>query len=197
MRKTLCLIGLATIASASQAAVTIATFSDPSLGTPFLFDWDTTANTLTGSWSGTGLNLQTPGFTGGGSVPNATFTTSTISLTTVLAGSLYLMGAGNVVFKDAGNNTVFTINFNGGTFLNPLNAGASSAAGDGVTFSGPNVPGPLANEAFSFSLANPTVRGDHVYYTGSFTSSADIVPEPATLLVVGIGLAAVARRRKA
>lgn len=196
MRRTILLSAFMAAAVASHASFTLATFSDPSNGSPFLFDWDTTNNTLTGSWSGAGLNLLTPGFTGGGSVNNAKFQTSTINLTTVIGGVLYNMGSGSVNFTDASNNNVLTINFAGGTFLNPLNAGASSAQGNAVSFSGPNVPANLTNQAFAFSLANPNAVGDHVYYTASFTSSADVVPEPASMLALAAGLAALARRRK-
>lgn len=188
---------LLAIASASHATFTLATFADPSNGNPFLFKWDTVNNTLSGSWTNPGLNLDTPGFTGGGSVANAKFTMNPVNLTTVIAGSLYTMGAGSVNFTDASNNNVLTIGFSGGVFLNPLNAGAASSQGHAVTFSGPNVPGNLTNQSFSFSFANPTVSGTDVYYTASFTSSADVVPEPATLLAVGAGLAAFIRRRKA
>lgn len=197
MRRTFLLTAFMAAAVASHATVTIATFSDPSNGNPFLFDWDMANNTLTGSWSGSGLNLLTPGFTGGGQVNNATFSTSTISLTTVIAGVLYNMGSGGIVFSDSNSNMVFDIKFQGGTFLNPLNAGASSAQGNSVSFSGPNVPSNLANESFSFSLANPTVSGSHMFFTASFTSSADVVPEPASLLALGAGVLAVVRRRKA
>ena len=196
MRRTILLAAFMAATVASHASFTLATFSDPSNGSPFLFDWDTTNNTLTGSWSGTGLNLLTPGFNGGGSVNDAKFQTSTISLTTVIGGVLYNMGSGSVNFTDSSNNTVLTITFAGGTFLNPLNAGASSAQGNAVSFSGPNVPANLTNEAFAFSLANPNVVGDHVFYTASFTSSADVVPEPASILALTAGIAALARRRK-
>ncbi|ARU42142.1 hypothetical protein CCB80_13720 [Armatimonadetes bacterium Uphvl-Ar1] len=67
-----------------------------------------------------------------------------------------------------------------------------------MTFSGSAVAGYVFdNEQFSFSFANPVSFGnDGVSYTASFTSSADVVPEPATMAVLGLGLAAFARRKR-
>lgn len=195
--KTTLFLSMLTLAGASQAQMTMATFADPSNGSAFLFDWDMTNDTLTGSWMMPGLDLQTPGFTGGGQVNDAMFTTSTISLTEVVPNVLYNMGAGTINFTDASNNPVMMITFDGGVFQNPTAVGSAMSFGNSVDFSGPNVPTGLTNESFSFSLANPTVSGDHMMFTASFTSSADVVPEPATFLVLGTGLAALLKRRLA
>jgi len=200
MQRTLSLVGLLALAVASRATFTVATFSDPALdaSTP-LFTWDTTNNTLEGAWTGNGMTVDTPGFTGGGSVANAHFDMKPVQLTTLVAGTLYQMSAGQIMFYTNDiNNPFFTVDFDGGLFLNPLSSSAATQAGNVVDFSGPNVPANLIQEAFAFSFANPTQVGDKWTYTASFTSSADVVPEPASMVALGAGIAAlVSRRRKA
>lgn len=180
--------------SAFAQSFTVATFSDPTLGsaTP-IFTFDTTANTLQGSWAGTGLTLNHPGFSGGGSTTDVTFQTSLINLTQI-AGQVYSMGRGSVDFFDSSSNLIFTINFSGGLFVNPFSASSAEIAGDTVDFSGPNVPAGLTNESFSFSLANAVQTANGWQYTSAFTSSA--VPEPGTMLALGAGIAALAARRR-
>ena len=104
-----------------------------------------------------------------------------------------LVAAPAMLFCAASTHAAIT--FDSGLFQNPLTAGAATGQGNNVNFTGPNVPAPLTDEAFSFSLANPTQVADHMTFTASFTSSATIVPEPATLLLLGTALAAIARRR--
>jgi hypothetical protein len=49
---------------------------------------------------------------------------------------------------------------------------------------------------YNFSFANGFDNGQFVHsYTASFTSSA--VPEPASMIALGAGLLALARRRRA
>ena len=148
-------IGLA-MASVSQASFTVATFADPSqTGDAFLFTWDRGNNTLSGAWTASGMVLETPGFNGGGSVANAHFSMDPVALSVIIPNVLYTMGKGTVNFYTTDpNNPFFTIGFNGGTFLNPGNAGASALGGNTVSFTGPDVPGNLTNQQFSFSFAN-------------------------------------------
>lgn len=182
----------------SHASFTVATFADPStVAESPLFTWNHTTNTLSGLWTASGLTLNVPGFNGGGSVTDAHFIMDPVQLTPVINNQYYTMGRGAVrFFTTDQNNPFFTIQFGGGSFLNPSSAGGSSTVGNAVSFAGANVPTGLSQETFSFSLTNAMTAGNLTTFTASFTSSA--VPEPASLFALATGIAAVvARKRKA
>lgn len=192
--KTLAFVAFATLAAASQASFTVATFNDPtSTSSEVMFTFDSNNMTLGGAYLGANLDLQHPGFTGGGSTSGVTYTTSLVNLTPI-ASNVFQMGAGTIQFFDSFSTNIFTISFSGGLFVNPFSASSADISGFNVTFSGPNVPSGLSDEQFSFSLANAINTSGVWTYTSAFTSSA--VPEPATMIALGSGLALLAARRR-
>ncbi len=182
------------VAAMADNSVTFATFADPSgnAHNP-VFVHDRGAKTLSGAWGNAGLTLIAPGAVGAPTVTNARFGTTTLALTEVIPG-LYATGPGSISFTDSSNNPLFNINFSSATFVEGLGAGASTFRGQNITVSGPLVPPGTTMTQFNFALANQAIVGNTTTYTASFTSSA--VPEPASMIALGAGLLALARRRR-
>ena len=186
-------VALAVSASAF-ADVTFATFADPSsTSSNPVFVHDRVMNTLTGSWSQSGLTLVGPGLTGSPTITNATFSTTPLALTEVVSG-VFAVGPGSVVFRDGSNNHLFTINFSSGTYVEGVGAGSSEFRGQDVEYTGPLVPSGTQGRQFNFAFANQVNTQTSTTYTASFTSSA--VPEPGTMIALGAGIAAFAARRR-
>lgn len=190
----------ASIAIASAQSFTVATFADPS-GTAanpvFTFTPSSggqptgTTGTLSGGWTAAGLNLQTPGI----AAPD--FANAKFALTNTQGGGLAInngvAGAGQIVFTTSANAAIMTINFQSATY-SPFGLGGATLLGNGVTFSGPQVPSGLTNGSFAFSFANQTVGSNLLTMTASFTSSA--APESGTMAALGLGAVALIRRRR-
>jgi hypothetical protein len=193
MRLAVALTVLAVAAAGVQAGPltlsTIATFADPSQDSADpLFFYDAPTNTVSATWDEPGMTLQTIA----GDFVDATFV-----MTADPGVDFGDVGAGTVVFSDADDNVIFTIEFDSGQ-LSPTAFGATEFLGlNDIQFSGTILPNPTENESFGFALVNQVPNGDNGSWTAtaSFTSSATIVPEPASLMLLGLGGFALLRRR--
>jgi len=179
------------LAAAGFGQATVATFADPSTGTPPLF-W-VTDTTVLGSWTGNGLTLDLFG---------TNYNNVQMNMPTVgRAGNL--LGPGVVFFSNGANPNLFAISFTSGFIGEPtlLSGQNSIFANNGVQFyyHGSLIPG-LSQQQFAFSFANPLGQGTALRtYTGSLTSSAFGTPEPFTLVLgaAAFGLGMYRRRRRA
>lgn len=192
MLKQTLIFGLAFGAFAAANAVTIATHDDPALSgaTPLFFVSPGANGTVTGSWTGNGLTLVVP-------VTSQSFSNVKMQMNSVTKTGNAL-GAGNVVFYTTNaSNPLFRIDFSSASIFQPFGLGGSYIEGNNVTFSGSAVSSlQFQNAQFAFSFANPVQTPNGNTYTASFTSSADVVPEPATMAVAGLALAALAKRKR-
>lgn len=180
---------------------TIATFADPSPGSSSpLFTADFSDN-LTGGWddSKTGLTLQIP--FSGNTFTNAWFEMSPLDLTPQVPGMVYETGGGSISFyADLGTNPLLVFTFDKG-MLSPFGFGSNETLllAD-VTITGSEVTGGVfSQEQFAFSLSNLTPLAgsfnNGFTATGSFSSSAIHVPEPATLGLLGFGALSIFKRK--
>lgn len=196
------LVLAAALASAAAGAfagsVTIVTFSDPAPGeTTPLFTLN--GPQFQGGWSGTGLNLLSPGLTTVPDYGDAKFSMTPLIATPIAPGSWTLSG-GQITFTDAANTPVFVITFDAASLASNIGFGASDLALQNVTFS---VPGQSSvtfeKERFAFSFANDAETPEGLTWTASFTSSATVwVPEPASFGLLAAGaLGSILRRRQA
>jgi hypothetical protein len=199
----ICII-LAHAAWAHAGTMTIATFDDPTVdGSTPLFEINLTSNTITGGWddSQTGLDLDV--VCSSHIFNDAFFTMTPLSYTGDISGGV--TGSGIIQFRSDGEGSgtapidpLIQIEFNSANIsLNGFGAVELFEAGN-VTITGREITGLLTNESFSFSFANHTLLpvDDGYTATAAFTSSA--VPEPATILLFGMGglITVFARKRR-
>jgi hypothetical protein len=116
-------------------------------------------------------------------------------------------GAINFYANNTSANPLVTIEFESG-LVSRYGFGESDETPDGdfiatnVTITGSAIPYTLSEEQFSFGFANLAHLEDSKNWndgftaTAAFTSSATIVPEPATICLLGLGALGFMRRRK-
>lgn len=176
---------------ALASTLTVATFADPSPDASMpLFQYDGNTQVLTGSWSGTGLTLETLV----GDYADAKFTLSA-------AFDLINGGMGTLEFFDSASAPILTFEF-GSSSLSTLGIGATEfMATDMVTMTGEVAdnafgPGLAVQESFAFAFANQVEADAQGSFTAtaSFTSSA--IPEPASIAILAMGAALALRRRR-
>lgn len=187
---------------AAQSSVTVATFADPAISsaTP-LFTVDLTAGaygTISGNWFGTNLDLEVLSST---TYHDAEFRMTNLSLT---AETNPMLGTktdgGTIYFLSAANDHLLQIDFDSAWFTTwGIGSGESVLLGNNVTITGQALGGlVLSEESFAFSFANHSpLEGSFengFTATASFTSSA--VPEPATILLLGVSSLVVRRRSR-
>jgi hypothetical protein len=103
-------------------------------------------------------------------------------------------GPGYIRFFDANDTTVLRIDFDS-ALLTGSGFTAGYGAGTQADMSGPIVEPGWEDEHFSFAFSNfNVIDNDTFTMSSSFTSSA--VPEPATIVALGLGAAALLRRRR-
>lgn len=195
----------------SSQAATITTFADPSAnsGDP-LFWVDVTNDTVTGGWADDKDNLNLYAAVIDTLYPNAYFTMDTLTY----YGDKYGgdTGGGTIKFfadnQSPATTPLFQITFDKAQVALAGLSGNNifTFFADNVVFSGsifeilsgdPMVQVIMSKESFSFSFSNQIGYDNGFQTTASFTSSADykIIPEPATMLILGIGCLLSFRRR--
>lgn len=192
----LCILLTCGVAGANLTS-NIAYFDDPSgqASNPF-FTIDVANGLVTGGWDDTevGLDLYIP--YSGAVYYDAYFTMTDLTYAGSLNGGFTSGGVVNF-FADGGVVPVLTFTFGSASVSPVALGGVDLIFSDNVTISGSEIGIVLTDESFTFGFANQTLLPGGTGYTATsnFISSATI-PEPATVGILGLGLAAVGSRRK-
>ncbi len=186
-------------------ATTIATFEDPTVGvatSDYMFDAVDGAGgtgTISGSWTGAGLDLAIPGVLGAAGYQDVIFEFAATPYTgTCRYGAD--VGQGWFRFVDSSNNQeILRVDFNSAFFTRWGLAADNFDDPDNVKFTVFGTQKNLEDEAFSFGFANVNflpsrTSPTELTSTAAFSSSAEM-PEPASLALLLLGGAAILRRR--
>lgn len=183
-------------------AGTVATFADPAFdaSTP-LFDINLGTGLITGGWDDSQTNLDLVVF--GTTYNDVFFTMTDIAYASPIEGGQ--TGDGTIKFfedtQDTRTTPLVQIDFDSAYITPYAFGGMDQFYGNGVVISGSAITNTISDESFSFSFTNHVpIGGDFANgftATAAFTSSAIVVPEPSTIVMLGIGwLVSVSLKRK-
>jgi hypothetical protein len=198
----LTILAVSLMVPAAQSSITVATFADPAMNsaTP-LFTVDFTAGaygTISGGWFSTNLNLEVLSLA---TYYDAEFRMTNLNLTIETDPMLGTKtDGGTIYFLSATDDHLLQIEFDSAWFTTwGIGSGEAVLLGNDVTITGQALGGlVLSEESFAFSFTNHApLRGSFengFTATASFTSSA--IPEPATILFLGVGVLLAGRRNR-
>jgi hypothetical protein len=198
----LAILAVSLVVPTAQSSITVATFDDPAMNstTPlFTVDFMVGAyGTISGNWFGTNLDLDVLSST---IYNDAKFRMTNLNLTAETDSMLGTKtDGGTIYFLSATDDHLLQIEFDSAWFTTwGIGSGEAILLSNNVTITGQALGGlVLSEESFAFSFTNHApLRGsfkEGFTATASFTSSA--IPEPATILLLGVGVLSAGRRSR-